>query len=158
MFNGKGSPAPYRPKNPTSKQMLLFKKLGCRLLPLLLVFLVAGCVTVKVDLFEEAKPLKEKVISGYGRDKVLLVDVSGMIVETKRHSLLSLTTVTTPDRIKEVLDKAVKDSHIKAVVLRINSPGGTVSASDIILHELRSYKRETGVPIVACLIDRKSVV
>ena len=61
--------------------------------------------------------------------------------------------MTTPDRIKEVLDKAAQDSHIKAVVLKINSPGGTVSASDIIHHELLNYKKETGVPMVACLMS-----
>ena len=33
----------------------------------------AGCVTVKVSLFEEPGPLKEKTISGYGRDKILLM-------------------------------------------------------------------------------------
>ncbi|MDD2902935.1 MAG: signal peptide peptidase SppA [Syntrophales bacterium] len=132
---------------------MLLKELGCRCLALFLVLLVTGCVTVKVDLFEESKPLKEKVISGFGRDKILLVDVSGMIVESRPRGLLSLlSTVTTPDRIKEVLDKAAQDSHIKAVVLRINSPGGTVSASDIIHHELMKYKKETGVPVVACLM------
>ena len=39
----------------------------------------AGCVTVKVSLFEEPGPLKEKTISGYGRDKILLMDVAGFI-------------------------------------------------------------------------------
>lgn len=153
MFTRSGTPDPFRGNSPARMGVMLLTKLGCRLLPLLLVFLVAGCVTVKVDLFEESKPLKEKVISGYGRDKILLVDVSGMIVETRPRGLLSLLTkVTTPDRIKEVLDKAVKDKRIKAVVLRINSPGGTVSASDIIHHELMNYKKETGVPVVACLM------
>lgn len=123
-----------------------------RFLIILLVFLLGGCVTVKVDLFEEAKPLEEKVISGFARDKVLLVDVSGMIVENKPRGLLSLAAVTTPDRIKEVLDKASTDKRIKAVVLRINSPGGTVSAADIIHHEIMNYKKEAGVPVVACLM------
>lgn len=126
----------------------------CRLLALSLALLLAGCVTVKVDLFDEPEPLKEKVVSGFSRDKILLVDISGMIVETQSRSLLSLGlgSVTTPGYIREVLDKAAKDNRIKAVILRINSPGGTVSASDIIHHELLAYKRETGVPVVACLM------
>ncbi|MFZ5452229.1 MAG: signal peptide peptidase SppA [Thermodesulfobacteriota bacterium] len=153
MFLGKWSLDPNRRNSPAWPQAIPLKELGCRLLALFLVFLVAGCITVKVDLFEESKPLKEKVISGYGRNKILLVDVSGMIVETRPRGVLNLlTSVTTPDRIKEVLDKAAKDKHIKAVVLRINSPGGTVSASDIIHHELMNYKKETGVPVVACLM------
>ncbi len=127
-------------------------KIGRRLLAALLLLLLAGCITVKVDLFEEQKPLKEKVISGFGRDKILLVDISGVIMETRRHSIFSLGTVTTPGYVKEVLDKAAKDSHIKALILRINSPGGTVSASDIIHHELLNFKKKTGVPVVCCFM------
>ena len=128
-------------------------KLTFGLVALFLALLVAGCVTVKVDLFEEDKPLKEKVLSGYGRDKVLLVDVSGVIMETRHRSLLGLGVATTPAYIKEVLDKAAKDGHIKALVLRINSPGGTVSASDMMHHELMLYKQEHHVPVVACLMS-----
>jgi protease-4 len=120
---------------------------------LLAVFLLAGCVTVKVDLFEEAKPLKEQEVSGTGRDKILLLDISGFIVETRKHGLLGLLSqAATPGRVKEELDKAAKDRRIKAVVLRINSPGGTVSASDTIHHELLAFKKETGIPVVACLM------
>lgn len=132
----------------------MLKKVGRQLCAVFLVFLLAGCVTVKVDLFEEPKPLKEKVVSGFGRDKILLVDISGLIVESQPRSLLGLGlgSTVTPSRVKEELDKAAKDKRIKAVVLKINSPGGTVSASDIIHHELLAYKKETGVPVVACLM------
>jgi len=125
----------------------------CRLLLAgLCLVLLAGCITVKVDLFEEAKPLKEKVISGAGRDKILLVDISGIIVESRSRVSSLLGPATTPGRVKEELDKAAKDKRIKALVLRINSPGGTVSASDIIHHELLAFKKETGIPVVACLM------
>jgi protease-4 len=118
----------------------------------LLLLLLAGCVTVKVSLFEEPEPLKEKTVSGYGRDKVLLMDIHGMVVESGPQRLLSLFKgVTTPSRVKEELEKAAKDDHIKAVVLKINSPGGTVSAADVILHELQSFKSERHLPIVVSL-------
>ncbi len=113
--------------------------------------LAAGCVTVKVSLFEEPGPLKEKTVSGKGRDKVLLVDVNGMILESPQRLLGGLKAVTTPSRVKEELDKAAKDDRIKAVVVKVNSPGGTVSASDVVLHELAAFKAERGVPVVACL-------
>lgn len=115
------------------------------------ILLLAGCVTVKVSLFEEPRPLKEKVISGTGRDKILLVDISGIIVEGPHRGFLSLKGLTRPDRIKEELEKAAKDKHIKAVVLRINSPGGTVSGADVVLHELLAFKAEQNLPVVACL-------
>jgi len=111
----------------------------------------AGCVTVKVNLFEEPGPLKGKTISGYGRDKILLMEVAGLIVE-EPHRILGLGKgVTTPNRIKEELEKAAKDDRVKAVVVKINSPGGTVSAADVILHELKAFKAAKGVPVVVCL-------
>ncbi len=116
-----------------------------------LLLLAAGCITVKVTLFEEAKPLKEKVVSGEGRDKILLMDISGMIVESPRRGFLEVGTHARPDRIKEELEKASKDQHVKAVVLSINSPGGTVSGSDVIFHEIRAFKEEKKMPVVACL-------
>jgi protease-4 len=128
-------------------------RLNMRWLVLLALWLVlaAGCVTVKVSLFEEPAPLKEKTISGFGRDKILLMDVSGVILEGP-HRILGLTSgVTSPSRIKEELEKAAQDDRIKAVVLKINSPGGTVSAADVILHELKAFKAAKGVPVVVCL-------
>jgi protease IV len=37
-------------------------------------------------------------------------------------------------------------------VLRINSPGGTVSASDLIHHEIAAFKKEHHLPVVACFM------
>ncbi len=117
----------------------------------LFLLLLAGCITVKVPLFEEPEPLKEKTVSGYGRDKVLVMDIHGMVLEGPHRILGLFKGVTTPSRVKEELEKAAKDDHIKAVVLKINSPGGTVSAADVILHELQSFKTERHLPIVVCL-------
>ena len=117
----------------------------------ILLLLAAGCITVKVSLFEEPGPLKETTVSGYGRDKVLLLDISGVILEGP-HRILGLQKgVTSPARVKEELEKAAKDRRIKAVVIKINSPGGTVAASDVILHDLQAFKAERGLPVVVCL-------
>ena len=116
------------------------------------LFLLAGCVTVKVNLFEEQKPLQEKVVSGRGRDKILLLDFSGMIMEGQKRKWWSPAAGVSPARIKEELEKAAKDPRIKALVLRINSPGGTVSASDMIYHDLMAFKSRQKVPVVACLM------
>ncbi len=41
------------------------------------------------------------------------------------------------DSIKQQLDQAVKDKRVKAIVLRVNSPGGEVTASDIMYDAVR---------------------
>ena len=115
------------------------------------LLVTAGCVTVKVNLFEEPGPLEEKTISGYGRDKILLMEVAGFIAEGPQRLLGLGKGVTTPNRIKEELQKAAKDDRVKAVVVKINSPGGTVTAADVILHELKAFKAARAVPVVVCL-------
>ena len=122
-------------------------------LAVVLVVLAAGCITVKVNLFEEDKPLQETVVSGEGHDKILLMDLSGLMMESPKRGLWSLLgKAAEPSRVKEELEKARKDERIKAVVLRINSPGGTVSGADMIYHEISQFKAERQVPVVACFM------
>lgn len=128
------------------------KKLPALLAAALVLFSGFGCVTVKVSLFEEPEPLKEKVVSGYARDKILLMDVSGLIMEGPRKPWFSPAGIVDPGRVKEELEKAAKDRRIKAIVLRIHSPGGTVSASDMMHHEILAFKKEHRIPVVACLM------
>jgi protease-4 len=42
-----------------------------------------------------------------------------------------------------------KDRHVKAVIVRVNSPGGTVSASDQIYMEINKFRKEENIPVVA---------
>jgi protease-4 len=55
--------------------------------------------------------------------------------------------------LQEKLDKAREDKNVKAIVLRLNSPGGTVAASDTMYHTLKDFKHESGMPVVACMLD-----
>ena len=48
--------------------------------------------------------------------------------------------------------KAEKDPDIKAVILKINSPGGSATASDILYREINAYKQRSGVKIVAAMM------
>lgn len=120
-----------------------------------LLSMVAGCTLVKVSLTEETQPFQEKVISGDGKDKILVLDISGFI--TSSQDGLSLPgSKKGPGllaRVREELDRARADKNIKAMVLRINSPGGGVTASDMLYHEIRKYKQETGVKVLAHFME-----
>ena len=48
---------------------------------------------------------------------------------------------------------AEKDNEIKAVLLEINSPGGSITASDVLYHEIMGFKERTNAKIVAGLMD-----
>jgi protease-4 len=54
--------------------------------------------------------------------------------------------------IRESLQKAEKDPSVAAVILRINSPGGTVTASDIIHHDISEFRKRTRLPVHACIM------
>ncbi|MEQ9365865.1 MAG: hypothetical protein RIF32_16600, partial [Leptospirales bacterium] len=60
--------------------------------------------------------------------KILMIPIDGVIGEGG----FLAGGFTNPGYVKEVLDRAAKDPEIEGIVLRINSPGGTVSASDLI--------------------------
>jgi protease-4 len=54
---------------------------------------------------------------------------------------------------RETLDAIAKDDNVKAVVLRINSPGGTVTGSAMMYHDLLEFKAKTHKPVVTCMMD-----
>lgn len=120
---------------------------------LILLAALTGCAFFTVPLFNVPGPLKETVISGKGRDKILLIELSSDISNEKDERFIGPEEESTVSHFKEELDKASKDSAVKAVVLKINSPGGTVTASDIIYQELKNFKEKNRVKTIACLMD-----
>jgi protease-4 len=54
---------------------------------------------------------------------------------------------------RDKLEAAARDPQVASVVLRINSPGGSVTTCDIMAEELRKFRAETNKPVVACLMD-----
>ena len=120
---------------------------GCALLALALM--QTACVTI--NLPPGPGTLEEHKVSGTGKDKVLLMDVSGVISSENKEGFYSSPGMLAT--VKEELERATKDERVKAVVLRINSPGGTVTASDIIYHELKTFKTSRKIPIVASIMD-----
>lgn len=113
----------------------------------------SGCAYVNLSLLSEPGPLREKVVEGEGDAKILLLDVTGIISEEKKRSMGLRQETSMADEFREALKKASRDKKIAGLVIRINSPGGTVTASDILRHEILEYKRKSGVRVVACMMD-----
>lgn len=121
-----------------------------RLLLLVLAIVLTGCVSINLP---SVQPLIEKVVAGEGKPKIVLVDISGIIKDDESANIFGQTRPNLTARIKEELDLAAKDEDVKAVVLRINTPGGSVTTSDIISHEIENFKKKRKVPVVAELMD-----
>jgi len=131
----------------------ILRKLGLAAVPLLL----SGCfiITGNFNPFQTApESLEEREIAGEGKAKVLLLDVSGVISGQEREGPFGINMrPSMTARVREELLKAEKDDRVRAVVLRINSPGGTVTASDTIYHEIMAFKGRSHVPVLAQLLD-----
>lgn len=120
-----------------------------RLLFLAWAALLAGCITI--NLPPGPGPLQEKQVGGSGRAKVLILDLVGMISTSEEHGFYAFPSQVA--RLKEALTKAAGDADIQGLILRINSPGGTVTASDVLYHELRQFKQKKKIPIIASIMD-----
>lgn len=123
------------------------------MLAVLTVMAAVGCIAPQVKLFSEASdPLKEYTLSGEEEGKVLMIPVNGVISDATDDEMFR----TRPSMVQEIvaqLDLARKDSEIKAVVLKVDSPGGSVTASDIIYHELLDFKTKTGSKLVVSMMN-----
>jgi len=108
---------------------------------------------MNVSLFSPPGPPDEVIVDeGEGNFKILLLDVDGIITSAGESGVLSKFESPVAF-LKERLELAREDSRIKAVVLRVNSPGGGVTASDIMYKELVKFKEDTGIPVIACFMD-----
>ncbi len=101
--------------------------------------------------------LEERIIireSAWATNKIALIDVDGVLENQRERMVVTGARGENPIALfKEKLDKAARDQRVRAVVVRINSPGGTVTASDLMHTELRSFRARTDKPVVASMLD-----
>ncbi len=115
------------------------------------------------DIFEELAPKRERPVnlrnrSYYKREwsggsKIAIVVIEGTIVNGESFTdFFSGESFVGSRTICDILAKIRKDKRVKGVVLRVNSPGGSGSASDQIWREVKRL-RESGKPVVASVGD-----
>jgi protease-4 len=83
---------------------------------------------------------------------VAIVDVDGLLLNTDATGLGSWGE-NPVSVFRERLDAIEGDPRVCAVVVRINTPGGSVTATDIMWRDLKAFKRRTCLPVVASLMD-----
>jgi protease IV len=85
--------------------------------------------------------------------KVAVIDIDGVLLNADTVGPFSMGE--NPVAVfQEKLNAAAADPAVKAVVLRVNSPGGSVAATEIMGQSLASFRQQTGKPVVACLLDQ----
>jgi protease-4 len=91
---------------------------------------------------------RERPVSSH----VAIIDVDGLLLNTNLVGPYS-SGDNPVDLFREKLDAAAADPGTVAVVVRVNSPGGSVTATDIMWRELQRFREKTHRPVVACLMD-----
>jgi len=112
-----------------------------------------GWLLTPVSLDERLAETVIRSDPGWGvSNKVAVVDVSGIILNDRSKGFFG-EGENPVSLFVEKIDKAQADRHVRALVLRINSPGGGVTASDIMYNRVMQYKAATGKPVIAVLVD-----
>jgi protease-4 len=97
---------------------------------------------VAVGVSGGANAIQEQVIKeGNDDQRVAVLPVTGTILEGSQ------------ERFKKLIDTVKKDKRVKAVVIEIDSPGGTVTASDDIRRMIEQYRKDKGeqFPVVVSM-------
>jgi protease-4 len=89
---------------------------------------------------------------GMCQARVALLDVDGLILNTPFVGPLSVGENPVA-LFREKLEAIQSDPTVRAVVLRIHSPGGGVAACQAMRRDLERFKERTHLPVVSCLMD-----
>ena len=117
---------------------------------------VRGAVEVKLPSAVDPGEMAATVVrpgQGHGAPaRIALIDVDGVLLNQNYGSFYAVGD-NPLSGFRDKLDAAARDPRVAAVLLRINSPGGSVTTCDVMAEELRQFKAETHKPIVSCLMD-----
>lgn len=115
-----------------------------------LVAAVFGTACIHVNIGGDGRgEFEQTIVFGRRGPKILLLEIEGVISEHERTSFLGAGRESTVARLVEQLQVAREEGDVRALVLRIDSPGGSAAASDDVYRALLAFKQETGLPVVA---------
>jgi len=142
-------------------------KVGCWIAIAILAMLLFGSFITNVGLTAalfsgpsdagndypvDEKPVYDEIWSyGYGETKVVRIDLEGIIMRGQRERLFGYE----PDMVEMILSQiraATIDPEVKAILLEVDSPGGSVTPSDEIYAALEHFKKEDESRLVMVFI------
>ena len=117
-----------------------------------LIILISGCAPhFHLDFMGKERLEEVVLIKSQAKEKVLILDVSGIISSTVNPGLFARES----DILSKVyyrLEKAAEDKRVKAVILRLDTPGGEATASDILYNEILKFKQKNKIPVVGLMM------
>ncbi|HPS94803.1 MAG TPA: signal peptide peptidase SppA, partial [Deltaproteobacteria bacterium] len=114
--------------------------------------MIQGCAFISLDLgsITQIQPFEERILKPGSDDKVLVVEILGTVTTTAPRSAF-VQRQGTVERVEAVLKMAQKDKKLKGLLLKIDSPGGSVTASDLVFKQVKAFRETKKIPVVACI-------
>lgn len=115
---------------------------------LITAFLGAG------GIFGSGSSSSVEKLYGDGETKIAVFDISGILLENTSApaGFAQSSTSSSRDLINQ-FELIKSDEQVKAILLRINSPGGSVTAAEEMYQTIVRYKKELNLPIVVSMSD-----
>jgi protease-4 len=104
---------------------------------LFFALIVVGSVSLASAGAKKGYYVEKMIESGPSASKIVIINVEGIIQNEMEKE------------IQQQIENAKEDANIKALIFRIVSPGGAVSASDRLYYQIIQYKKETHKPVIA---------
>ena len=100
-----------------------------------------------ISIYDYLSKIREDEVENTSKNNIAVINIEGAIMTGE-----AAFGVAGSDTIVDNIQSATKNKSVKALVLRVNSPGGDVWASELITNALNEFK-ETGRPIVTSMGD-----
>jgi protease-4 len=110
--------------------------------------LLGNAIPFQTGITKTAGPrLQEVTVEDHGaRHKIAVVEVEGIITGQPIDSTHNMVDV-----LEAKLERIEDDDHVVAVLLKVDSPGGEVLASDEIYRAIREFQKRSGLKVVASM-------
>jgi protease-4 len=114
--------------------------------------ILTGCSPqIHIDLLGQNELQEVVLVPSQARAKIVVIDVEGLISSSASSGLFSREK-NSMAKVYDRLERAARDPEVRAVILRLETPGGEVTASDIIYHQVAAFKEKTGKPVLGLMM------
>jgi protease-4 len=142
------------------KHRIMFKNPPHVLMGLLMgtLLVLSGCSdrTVQISLVPTHGGIHPRMVHKsahwFVSNRIAIVNISGMLMDGTAGGLFGGGHNPVSD-LKQTLDGIAHDRRVKAVILRMDTPGGTVTASAMMYNTILRFKHKTHLPVIASMMD-----